>query len=214
MSRNTNTLIDHLVSDLRPVRPVSFAQGLGIAAASLATTFVAAIVMTGLRWDLASLAASPIYMIATGLFLLLGMIASISVITQSQPRVGADHSGWKWAALMLIILPLAALISSLGGWRSDFAVAAAMDGLGCVMAGSVFALLTFAALTWWQRRGAPTAPERAGLLTGIAAGCFGIAGFSLSCAHSDIVHIGIWHTGAVIACAGLGRLFVPRLLRW
>ncbi len=214
MARNTDILIDQLVGELQPVRPLRIAHGFAIAAAALVATFVAAIATTGLRWDFASLAASPIYIIATGSFLLLGAIASISVVAQSKPRVGADHAGWKWAALMLVILPFAALVGSLDSWRSDFAPAATMDGIGCVMAGSVFGLLTFAALTWWQRRGAPTHPERAGLLTGIAAGCFGIAGFSLSCAHSDIIHIGIWHTGAVLASAGLGRLIVPRLLRW
>lgn len=212
--RNTDMLIEELVGGLQPVRPLSTARGLIVAAASLALTFVAAIMMTGLRWDLSTLAASPVYIIATGSFLLLGAIASFSVVMQSKPRVGADHSGWKWAALMLAILPFAAIISSLDSWRTDFASASAFEGLGCVMAGTLFGLLTFSALTWWQRKGAPTNPERAGLLTGVASGCFGIAGFSLSCAHSDIIHIGIWHTGAVLACALLGRLVVPHLLRW
>lgn len=212
--QNTDMLIEELVGELKPVRPVSTARGLIVAAASLAATFAAAITITGLQWDLSRLAANPVYIIATGSFLLLGSIASLSVVTQSKPRVGADHSGWKWAASMLAILPLAAVISSLDSWRTDFASASALDGLACVTAGTVFGLLTFAALTLWQRRGAPTNPERAGLLTGIASGCFGIAGFSLSCPHSDILHVGIWHTGAVLACALLGRLVVPRLLRW
>lgn len=210
----SDTLIDELVGDLEPVRPISVTHGLIVAGASLAITFVAAILITGLRWNLAMLAESPVYVIATGSFLFLGLIASLSVVLQSKPRVGADHSGWKWAALMLAILPLAALVSSLDSWRTDFATASSLDGLGCVMAGTLFGLLTFAALTIWQRKGAPTNPERAGLLTGIASGCFGIAGFSLSCAHADIIHIGIWHTGAVLACALLGRVVVPPLLRW
>lgn len=212
--RNTDMLIEELVGGLRPVRPLSTARGMIVAAASLAITFVAAITMTGLRWDLSTLAANPVYIIATGSFLLLGAIASFSVVMQSKPRVGADHSGWKWAALMLAILPFAAVVSSLDSWRTDFTSAPTFEGLGCVMAGTLFGLLTFSALTWWQRKGAPTNPERAGLMTGVASGCFGIAGFSLSCAHSDIIHVGIWHTGAVLACALLGRLVVPRLLRW
>ena len=211
---NTDMLIEELVGGLQPVRPLSTTRGMVVAAASLAITFVAAITLTGLRWDLSMLAASPVYVIATGSFLLLGAIASFSVVMQSKPRVGADHSGWRWAALMLAILPFAAIVSSLDSWRSDFASPSAFDGLGCVMAGTLFGLLTFSALTWWQRKGAPTNPERAGLMTGVASGCFGIAGFSLSCVHSDIIHIGIWHTGAVLACALLGRLVVPPLLRW
>ncbi|VXC96050.1 NrsF family protein [Sphingomonas sp. AX6] len=210
----SDTLIDELVGDLRPVRPISVTRGLIVAGASLAVTLAAAIIITGLRWNLTMLAASPVYIIATGSFLLLGFIASLSVVLQSKPQVGADHSGWKWAALMLGILPLAALVSSLDSWHTDFASVSSLDGLGCVMAGTLFGLLTFVALTVWQRKGAPTNPARAGLLTGVASGCFGIAGFSLSCAHADIIHIGIWHTGAVLACALLGRVVVPPLLRW
>lgn len=163
---------------------------------------------------MAMIADSPVYVIATGSFLLLGGIAALSVIQQSKPRVGADHSGWKWATAMLGIFPLAALISSLDSWQNDFASPAALDGVGCVMAGTMFGLLTFVALALWQRRGAPTNPERAGLLTGIAAGCFGISGFSLSCAHADILHIGLWHSGAILVSALLGRLILPPLLRW
>jgi len=31
---------------------------------------------------------------------------------------------------------------------------------------------------------------------------------------NDIVHIGIWHSLAVLAVGGLGRVLVPRLVRW
>lgn len=212
--RDTDALIDDLVGGLRPVRTLSTRQGMALATLSLVLTFFAAVAITGLRWNLAMIEASPVYVIATGSFLLLGGIAAFSVIQQSKPRVGADHSGWKWATAMLAIFPLAAVISALGSWRSDLVSPAALDGLGCVMAGTMFGLLTFIALALWQRQGAPTNPERAGLLTGIAAGCFGISGFSLSCAHSDILHIGLWHSGAILVSALLGRLVLPSLLRW
>lgn len=214
MIRNTNVLIDSLVDDLHPVRPVSTARGLAVAAGSLAAIVLAVIATFGVNWDFAGLAAQPVYMISVGLFLLLGAVCAISVVAQSKPQVGADHSGWKWAALMILILPLAGVVSSLRGSNSAFSASATMDGLGCVMVAVLFGSLAFGAMTWWQRRGAPTSPERAGLLTGIAAGCFGIVGFSLSCTHADIAHIGIWHSVAVATCAVLGRLVLPRLLRW
>lgn len=214
MSRNTDMLIDELVGGLEPVTPVRIVHGLWLAFATLMVTFAAAIAITGLRWNLSMLADNPIYLIATGSFLLLGSMAAFSLVRQSKPRIGANNSGWKWAALMLVILPLAAIISSLDSWQTDFTFTSTFDGLGCVMAGTLFGGLTFASLIWWQRRGAPTSPQRAGLLTGIAAGCFGIAGFSLGCEHADIIHIGIWHSGAVIVSTVIGRLVVPPLLRW
>ena len=89
-----------------------------------------------------------------------------------------------------------------------------IDGMVCLIDGSALGLLTFAVLVWWLRRGAPTSPERAGLLTGIAAGSFGIFAFSFHCVYSDIVHIGLWHSAVVVMSAGLGRIAVPRLIRW
>ncbi|MCR9180892.1 MAG: DUF1109 domain-containing protein, partial [Erythrobacteraceae bacterium] len=75
-------------------------------------------------------------------------------------------------------------------------------------------LLVFAILVGWLRKGAPTSPDRAGLLTGIAAGSLGIFAFSLHCADNDIVHIGLWHSAVVLLMAGLGRAVVPPLVRW
>jgi hypothetical protein len=90
----------------------------------------------------------------------------------------------------------------------------AEHGLDCLMMGSGLGLLIAAVLVWWLRRGAPTSPERAGLLTGIAAGSFGIFAFSFHCPYNDIVHIGLWHGLAVVVSAALGRLIVPRLIQW
>jgi hypothetical protein len=82
------------------------------------------------------------------------------------------------------------------------------------MVGGTASLLVFAMLTLWLRRGAPTDPDRAGLVAGVAAGAFGIFGFSLHCPDNDIVHIGLWHSAVVLAMARLGRAMVPRLIRW
>ena len=64
------------------------------------------------------------------------------------------------------------------------------------------------------RRGAPTSPERAGLLGGIAAGAAGIFALSMHCPNDDIVHIGLWHASAVAVSAVAGRWIIPALIRW
>ena len=69
-------------------------------------------------------------------------------------------------------------------------------------------------LTFWLQKGAATSPERAGLLTGLAAGSSGIFAFALHCPHNDIAHIGLWHGLAVAVSAAIGRLIVPRAIRW
>lgn len=214
MNRDTNMLIAELVGDLKPVRPMKFSSGMALALGGLSVTVTLVGLLFGIRPDVLVGDFDPVFVLATGLFFLLGLAATVTAIVMSRPRVGSDHSGWKWAAAMAALLPLAALVSGAG--RANFGVTGieAANGFKCLVAGSGLGLLTFATLVMWLRRGAPTSPERAGLLAGIAAGSFGIFAFSFHCAYNDIVHIGLWHGGVVAVSALLGRIAVPRLIRW
>jgi len=214
MTHNSDALIANLVGNLQPVKPLSFARGLGYALLAAAISAVAVVAAFGIRPDVLAGRFDPVYLIATGLFLVLGIAAAVTVIVMSRPQVGTDHSGWVWAAAMVALLPVAALIVSFGGGSDILSRESIAHGLECLMVGGSASLLVFAILVGWLRKGAPTAPDRAGLLTGIAAGSLGIFAFSLHCADNDIVHIGLWHSGVVLLMAGLGRTLVPRLVRW
>src|SRR5687768_11468934 len=197
MATSTNDLIARLVDDLEPVRPLRFSSGLGFALGALGVTLTIPVLLFGVRSDVVAGRFDTVFLLAEGLFLLLGLAASVTVVVMSRPSIGNEHGGWVWAAAMTALLPLAAVIVGLGRDASVYSGTAVESGLNCLMAGSMLGLLTFAALVWWLRRGAPTSPERAGLLAGIAAGSFGIFAFSLHCTHSDIVHIGLWHSAVV-----------------
>lgn len=214
MSRDTSTLIAQLVDGLEPVRPLRFSSGLGFALAGLGMTVTTVALLFGIRPDVMAGRFDPVFLLATGLFLLLGLASAVTVVVMSQPRVGSDHGGWVWAAAMTALLPLAAAIIGLGQGASTFSASFVEHGLDCLLLGGALAASTFGILVWWLRRGAPTSPERAGLLTGIAAGSFGIFAFSLHCVHNDIVHIGLWHSGVVAISALVGRFAVPPLVRW
>jgi hypothetical protein len=138
----------------------------------------------------------------------------VTVVVMSRPSVGADHSGWTWAAAMAALLPAAGLIVGLTGGRDLLSAHSTVHGLDCFVKGGAASFAAFGLLVWWLRKGAPTAPDRAGLIAGIAAGSFGIFGFSLACPVNDIVHIGVWHSAVVLMMAGLGRAVVPPLVRW
>jgi len=214
MPRDTNTLIGELADGLEPVEPLRFGRGLACALTAAGVSALAVVGLFGLRPDLLSGEVDPVHLLATGLFLLLGIAASVTVIVMSRPRVGSDHTGWVWAAAMAALLPVAALIVGLGSEGAMLSQQSVSHGFDCLMMGTASSTLVFAVLVWWLRRGAPTSPERAGLLTGIAAGSLGIFAFSLNCADNDIVHIGLWHAGVVLVVAALGRAVVPRLVRW
>jgi hypothetical protein len=214
MQQSSDALIAELVSGLEPVKPLRFGEGLALVIVAAGLTALAVAGLAGLRADLAAGHLSPMALVANGLYLGLGLAASVTVVIMSRPQIGSDHSGWRWAAGMAGLLPLAGVIALLGRGTGPMMMAQMADGATCLAAGSVASALVFVMLTLWLRRGAPTSPERAGLVTGIAAGAIGIAAFSLHCADDDIVHIGLWHGAVVAAMAGLGRMVVPRLVRW
>lgn len=214
MTNNSDNLIADLVGNLEPVKPLRFASGFALALAAAAATMVLVISLYGMRPDLQMGQINPLHLIATGLYLGLAIAASVTVIVMSRPCVGTDHTGWTWAAAMAALLPAAGLIVALARGGDLFSQESLQHGITCFAIGGGGSLLVFAALVWWLRKGAPTAPDRAGLVAGVAAGSFGIFAFSLHCPESDIVHIGLWHSAVVLLMAGVGRLLVPSLVRW
>lgn len=214
MYRDTDTLIGELVDRLEPVQPLRFGSGFGFALAAAGVSAIVALAQFGVRPDILLGRFDPVFLLASGLFLVLGIAATVTVIVMSRPRVGNDHGGWVWAAVMAALLPVVATLVAFGRGASVISAQQTAHGLECLASGSIYSMIVFAVLVWWLRQGAPTSPERAGLLTGIAAGSFGIFAFSLHCSYNDIVHIGLWHSAVVVACAALGRAVVPRLVRW
>lgn len=214
MVRNSDALIAELVGELEPVRPLSFAQGLGFALGGAAVSALTVLGFYGLRTDLMAGLVNPMHLVATGLYFGLALAATVTVVVMSRPQVGSDHSGWTWAAAMAALLPLAGLVVGFSRGSDMMSAESIRHGVECFSIAGTASLLVFAMLVAWLRRGAPTAPDRAGLVAGIAAGSFGIFAFSLHCPFNDIVHIGLWHSAVVLAMAGVGRALVPRLIRW
>lgn len=214
MQRNSDALIAELVGGLEPVKPMRFGEGIAVALAAAAVSAGAVIGLYGLRAEWLAGQVNPMQLVATGLYLGLALAATVTVVVMSRPHIGSDHSGWRWAAGMVGLLPLAGLIVGIGRGEEMLSTEVMHHGAECLAGGSIASLLVFAMLVLWLRRGAPTSPERAGLVAGVAAGAFGIFAASLHCADNDIVHIGIWHSAVVLVTGLVGRLLVPRLIRW
>ena len=214
MQRSSDALIAELVGDLEPVRPLRFGAGMAATLAAAALSSGVVVALFGLRPDWLEGRVNPMHLVATGLYFGLAMAATVAVLVMSRPQVGSDYSGWRWAAAMAALLPVAGLIVGVSRGRDMFAAETMRHGGECLMLGGSASLLVFAMLLLWLRRGAPTAPDHAGLAAGVAAGAFGIFAFSLHCPDNDIVHIGIWHSGVVLAMAALGRVIAARLIRW
>ena len=89
-----------------------------------------------------------------------------------------------------------------------------VDGPWCFGVSIGGGLLIGAGLTLWLRSGAPTAINRIGWLVGLTSGSFGAFAYGLHCSSISVFYVGLWYTGAIMLCALLGRLIVPRLIRW
>lgn len=208
-------LIDGLADELEPVRPRRMARGglwvalgwIGGAALLLA--------IFGMRHDLASgLAMAPLPMLAFWLIVALGLAAAWSALRMGLPAVGRDYSGWRWAGLAALALPLTAIFIGIGDSHGAMAAMRPETGMRCTIDGLIAGLGVGAALFAWLKAGAPTSPTRAGWVIGIAAGAAGATAVGLHCSSNDMIHIALWHGLAIPLWGVAGRVLLAPLLRW
>ena len=210
---NAKLTIAELVDDLEPVRPVSATGGLAFAAAITLAALAAVIMNKGMRADLLAGHPSEMFLLRAGILLLLGLATAYSVLAMASPAVGKHGQSWKIALSAAALFPLAAIIVAMTA-NVGPAITAMQSGMQCMTMSLIGGVATAIPMVLWLRKGAPTNPERAGWLTGVASGGLGAFAYSFHCPFESIVYIGLWYTLAVGACAVLGRLVVPRLIRW
>ncbi|MEO7410947.1 MAG: DUF1109 domain-containing protein [Sphingomicrobium sp.] len=214
MLNDPNQLIATLVADLRPVRAMKARDGLLLATGSATITVVLTVLLLGLRADVANAQFGALFLFANGLFLIVGLVSAMAAVGMALPRVGQSSQGWKWAAAMGGLLPTVAVIMLVSGTEPMPAALVSSHELKCVAMGLGLGLLTAVALVWWLRRGAPTSSARAGLLVGISSGSIGMLAFALHCPFDSFYHVGFGHALPVVIGAVIGRLVVPKLVRW
>jgi hypothetical protein len=209
-----DAFLDRLTGDLEPVRRIDPRSGWAIGAIGTAVAVAVVVVAFGLRDDVMAGEPSGIVLLRAGALLLLGFAALAAVVDSARPRVGRrNNSGWKWALAGAALFPAVALaVTMANGMPMDDIMSSSV--VYCFGISSVSALAIGGAVTGWLRRGAVTALERTGWLTGLAAGAFGTFAYSLHCPSATITYIGLWYTLAIALCAVTGRLVVPQVLRW
>lgn len=213
MNRSTEALIAQLADDLTPVRPMRQRRGhILLALAGLAT--VAAVWLAAGLWQ-GPLAgeAQPFFFVTNGLLLLVGLAAGGAAVALANPAVGNRHDAPAWTSAMLAILPFTAIVMAVVGNRG-MAGLVDPDGMHCLTSAAAASSLSFVALAYWLKRGAPVSTATAGLFAGIAAGAIGGFAYGLSCPVDTVEHLGIWHVLPVAVCGALGRLVLPRVIRW
>ncbi len=205
-------LIDGLAGELEPVRPRRVLRGSIWAASGWAVGAAALLWLLGMRSDIASM--PPLSLLSFWLIASAGIAATWSAVRMGLPGVGRDYSGWRWAGLAALSLPLAAVLAGLGDSHAATEAIHRGEGLRCTIQGLVAGIGVGAALFAWLKGGAPTSPTRAGWVVGIAAGAAGATIVALHCPIDNLMHISLWHGLAVAGAAVAGRIILPPLLRW
>lgn len=209
----TEKLLEQLIADLRPVRPVAHpaVSALGwLAFAALATGAVVALV--GFRHDLAQRMAQGVDLPQMILAALTGILAAYAAFQLALP-----DSDERWA---LLPLPAAALwVATMGlGCLADFA-RLGWEGLhlgtsfGCFGFITAFGVPLTIAFLWLARHAAPLRPGPVAALGGLAAAAIASIGLSLVHHLDAAVMVLIWHGGSVALVALLARLAAPLFVR-
>lgn len=210
----SDLMINRLVEDLTPVKPLKTRDGL-ILTLAIATILAALLAMlTGIRGDLLMGMPHPMFFLRGGALLLLGVTSSYAVIAMSQPAVGNSFKGWIWALLAALLFPVTAMVMAMIATPDNMAIFVPRYGVECLAISMLVGTGIAASQVLWLRRGAPVALERAGWLVGMSSGALGAAAYSLHCPFNSIFYVGLWYSLAVATCAIVGRLVVPHLIRW
>ncbi len=205
--------LDAMVAELEPVKPLRITHAIWAVFAVVALAATLIVLSKGMRPDVMLGDPDPMFLLRGGLLLLLGGGCGWAALSMASPSVGKQGQSWKMAIAAAALVPFAALIVAMTG-HVDVAMANMRFGLDCMVFSALGGLATAVPMVLQLRRGAPTSPERAGWLTGVASGGLGAFAYGLHCPFNDVVYIGLWYSLAVGVCAVAGRLVVPRLIRW
>jgi hypothetical protein len=202
-----------LVDDLEPVTALNRRRPLATAAATTVAMIAIVALLRGVRADVLAGNPDEMFLIRSGILLLLGGGTAHAVLGMASPSVGKAYMNWQMALAVALLFPIVALIVALTG---DMGTAMSkMYTVGqCLMFSAIGAVATAVPMILHLRRGAPTSLSRAGWLVGVASGGLGAFAYNIHCPFNNVVYIGIWYTLAVGICAVAGRLLVPRLIRW
>lgn len=213
-----DALLDRLATDLEPVKPLDDRPTALVLAGLFAAAAALVLVWLGARPDLVLMQPHPMFMLRSGTLAVLAVVCVAAVVAQAHPGVGRNNQGlgqgWKVAAAMAALFPLVGAVVAFSDPAHARAMMAMPTGWQCLRMSLMSGAVCAVPMVLHLRRGAPVAPERAGLLVGLASGSLGALAYNLHCPFDSVVYIGLWYGVAVAAAAVAGRLLVPRLIRW
>jgi hypothetical protein len=211
----TDSLVDRLSQDLRPVRRRSVVRQ-ALLLLLLAVVEVAAFLGMGfMRPDMPVAIEAPSFwwkLASMGVIAVLG--ASIAILSGDPVR--SPRRGLRW-----ILVCIVAIVAS--GWLIDAAGNGLADlvrrldwlqGLQCVWKMVALSIPPAIALGVLVRRGAPTDRAGSALAAGLSSAAWGAFVFVFACPSDDPLYIAVWYTIGCSIVTIVGRGVLLRLSRW
>jgi hypothetical protein len=211
----TDSLIDRLIIELRPVRPRSILREAAVLA-MLAVVEVAVFLAMGfMRPDMPVAMHVPSFwwkLLSMGLIAILGAgIALCSIDPTRSPRRGLR---WMLLCIALIFASGCLIDSAQGGLAHLIARLDWHQGIQCAWKMIALSVPPAIALAFLIRRGAPSDRSGTALAGALASAGWGAFVFVFACPSDDPLYIAVWYTVGCGIVALIGQLAFSRLALW
>lgn len=205
---STESLPDELrraiEDDSRPVRPLSPVWLRTVVAVGILIVVLALVLANAsLRSDLDQL---PMWL-SWGCSLLqlgLGVLLIGLAVREAVPGQGAPRGAVRTAAVVALAVQVMVGVATAIYSPTISLIGTIGSGVGCFRHESLMALPTFVVILWLVFRALPLRAPTAGLLGGAGATVASDAVIHLVCPMSNLAHVLVWHSGAVVLFMGLG----------
>jgi len=207
-------LIDRLVRDVTPVRPLA-PPAVRVARWALVSTVCvgAGVALAHVRHDIGASMWTTSFLVQAGLLLTASLFGATAALVVGVP--GAQPT-WatRWVPLGAIAAWAAWLVESIATQPDHLRVWWPGPAVHCAATVTLLALLPGLLLWSLVRRAAPLRPAWAGLLATLTAAAAGALGTQLICPRNDAAHLLLWHAAPVMAMAIAGIQVGRRFLHW
>jgi hypothetical protein len=209
----TDDLIRALAADTVQPMPSRTLLLLGLVP-SLVIAAVAVWLSLGFREDLAAAMTTPISVVRILLTGVLGLAATRLALLLTRPEGSATARLWPLAAVAAAAsgLLLWAYVSTPAEARQMATVGKTMTT--CLVMIPLLSILPVGSLLVMLRRGATTAPAKAGFVAGLAGSGFAAAVYALHCTEDSPLFYVTWYGLAIMGVAIVSALIGARSLRW
>jgi hypothetical protein len=213
MSEPHNTVIDEIIRDLRPVRPVRIGAVMALLLAVEGVVLAAGIGWSGIRPDIRDRLHDPSFVGFVGILATAAIGSAWAALRLSVP--GRDLS--LRALVGLLLLPSLAAIAAVGllpwggRWADIRPIAWACWRCISFTAATAFIPWLFVVMT--VSRLAPLRPARVGIFAGLSAFALGAMATELHCASREGYHLALGHYLPVAVMALMTGVFVAIVLR-